>query len=79
MKIPLIVFAVLISQLAVPIGALRAERTFCIGKYKGGLKPSREELTDILKKYEEWLKTPPPTGRYDFSDPRRANLCEADL
>jgi hypothetical protein len=28
----------------------------CNGKYKGGLKPSPNELADILKKHTDWWK-----------------------
>jgi Pentapeptide repeats (8 copies) len=44
-----------------------------------GLKPSPDELANILKKHAEWLKD---GGRQDpklANDPRRANLCGADL
>src|SRR5713226_1756256 len=88
MEIRLIVFAVLISQLVAPVGAFgtparlpgpRAAWSIpsCNGKYKGGLKPSPEELADILKKNEEQTKT---LGRWWWLDnPSRTNLCEADL
>jgi len=88
MEIRLIVFAVLISQLLAPVGAFgtparvpgpRAAWSIpsCNGKYKGGLKPSPEELADILKKNEEETKT---LGRWWWLDnPSRTNLCEADL
>src|SRR6266851_3225108 len=88
MEIRLIVFAVLISQLVAPVGAFgtparlpgpRAAWSIpsCNGKYKGGLKPSPEELADILKKNEEETKT---LGRWWWLDnPSRTNLCEADL
>src|SRR5260370_38918105 len=88
MEIRLIVFAVLISQLVQPVGAFgtparlpgpRAAWSIpsCNGKYKGGLKPSPEELADILKKNEEETKT---LGRWWWLDnPSRTNLCEADL
>src|SRR5260370_11255058 len=88
MEIPLIVFAVLISQLVAPVGAFgtparlpgpRAAWSIpsCNGKYKGGLKPSPDELADTLKKNEEETKT---LGRWWWLDnPSRTNLCEADL
>ena len=88
MEIRLIVFAVLISQLLAPVGAFgtparlpgpRAAWSIpsCNGKYKGGLKPSPDELADILKKNEEETKT---LGRWWWLDnPSRTNLCEADL
>src|SRR6266849_50249 len=51
----------------------------CSGKYKDGLKPPPVELADILKQHAAWVKD---GGTYDFrlaNDPRRANLCGADL
>jgi uncharacterized protein YjbI with pentapeptide repeats len=61
----------------------------CNGKYKGGIKPSAAELAEILKKHAEWLKdadldnpkfVKDGNGNPKFAnDPRRANLCEADL
>jgi len=51
----------------------------CTGKYKGGLTPSPEELRDILKKHASWVKDSGPQTPELANDPRRANLCEADL
>jgi Pentapeptide repeats (8 copies) len=51
----------------------------CNGKYKGGLKPSPDELAEILKKHAEWGKDGGPYDPELANDPRRANLCGANL
>jgi hypothetical protein len=51
----------------------------CPGKYKGGLKPLSDELADILKKHAAWMKDGGPSDSKLFDDPRRANLCGAQL
>jgi len=45
----------------------------CTGNYKGGKKPSNEEILQILKDHSKWLKNPKAPDEY------RANFCEADL
>ena len=49
----------------------------CTGKYKGGLKPSPDELADILKKHQEWTNMTAAVAAKN--DPMRANFCDADL
>jgi hypothetical protein len=84
---PLVIGIVLFS-LAAPLAATPtpavaptpvAAVPVCNGKYKGGLKPSSDELAEILKKHADWVKD----GGLVFSkladDPRRANLCGANL
>jgi hypothetical protein len=59
----------------------------CSGKYKGGLEPSSAELTDILKKHAAWVKDVSVNGWQGGElvdpklnhDPRRADLCDANL
>src|SRR6266849_1677026 len=71
----LVIGVVLIAQATMPRQAMGQ----CSGKYKGGLRPSPAELADILTKHAEWLKA---GGLHDprlTNDPRRANLCDADL
>ena len=76
---------VLISQAAVPrqvlgqiLPGVRLHMD-CAGKYKGRLKPSAAELKDISGKNAEWLKDGGPNNPKLANDPRRANLCDADL
>jgi Pentapeptide repeats (8 copies) len=60
--------------------AASAAAPVCNGKYKGGVKPSDAELKEILKKHADWVKD--GGGWYKAKladDPRRANLCGADL
>jgi pentapeptide repeat protein len=63
------------SEAAPPVAAAPA----CNGKYKGRLKPPPAELADILKKHAEWLNDHSPHNSKLANDPRRANLCDADL
>jgi hypothetical protein len=81
----LVIGAVLIAQsLAVaetstPAASVSAAAApVCNGKYKGGLRPSAAELKEILKQHAAWVDI---GGWYDelANDPRRANLCGADL
>ncbi len=51
-----------------------AAASVCNGKYKG-IKPSPAELAEILKKHAAWLGADDQLA----DDPRRANLCGADL
>ncbi len=52
----------------------------CNGKFKGGLRPSPDELADILEKHHEWELVGGWWGDPKLAnDPRRANLCGADL
>jgi uncharacterized protein YjbI with pentapeptide repeats len=88
-RIGFIVFALLILQLEAPIWALGAAIPSCNGKYKGGLTPSPEELTDILKKNEEELRIQWQALGVKITDRKqlariiayfgRPNLCEANL
>src|SRR6266849_998409 len=78
----LIVFAVLIWQAVIskleaspPVGASGTAGPYhCNGKYKGGLKPSPDELMDILKK-NETAGTQLSLGLHL----NKPNLCEANL
>jgi len=69
-----------------------AAEPVCNGKYKGGVKPSDAELKEILKKHAEWVEDTAVVKGWSrkagfikladpklTDDPRRANLCEADL
>lgn len=78
-RIALIVIgAVLLAQAAMAPRCMGfKEKDTCSGKYKGRLKPSPEELEDILKKHAAWLKDLHNSKL--ASDPRRANLCDAYL
>jgi uncharacterized protein YjbI with pentapeptide repeats len=59
----------------------------CNGKYKGGLTPTSDELKEILRQHAAWLTDNSllpgsQTSVLDpkvANDPRRANLCDADL
>src|SRR5713226_5140070 len=75
LQIALLVIGVVLLAQAAPVAA-------CKGKYKGGLKPSSSELAEILKQHAAWVKEGGPDNINDSKfakDPRRANLCEADL
>jgi uncharacterized protein YjbI with pentapeptide repeats len=54
-------------------------RSVCNGKYKGGRTPSAADLAEILKAHSAWLNDIPKYGRKITNDPRRANLCGANL
>jgi uncharacterized protein YjbI with pentapeptide repeats len=60
---------------------LRDPARQCDSKYKDGSKPTQEELVKILESHAQWLST--YAGRLDTQearkDPRRANLCRAEL
>ena len=79
----LIIGVVLISHVAATPQVMgQSELTgepVCTGRYKGTRKPSHTELTDILKKHADWLKDGRASRSELANDPRRANLCEADL
>lgn len=51
----------------------------CNRKFKGGLEPSPAELAEILKQHAAWLKDGGRDNPKLADDPRRANLCGADL
>ena len=51
----------------------------CNGKYKGRLKPSPDELAKILKQHAAWVNSGGWGNPKLANDPRRANLCDADL
>lgn len=61
-----------------PVASPGAAVPVCNGKYKGVLEPSPHELADILKKHAEWSKDIGNKPNL-ANDPRRANLCGADL
>jgi uncharacterized protein YjbI with pentapeptide repeats len=85
LRIVLLVMGVaLISQASAPpqvMGQVQVEArgVQCNGKYKGGLKPSPAELAEIFKKHDEWLKEGGGSDSKLVYDPRRGNLCGADL
>jgi hypothetical protein len=86
--IALLVIGVVLLAHAVPVAATptpeaaptaTAAAPVCNGKYKGRLKPSPDELAEVLKQHAEWVKA---GGLFDpklTNDPRRANLCGANL
>ena len=51
----------------------------CNGKYKGGLKPTNLELADIFKQHAAWMNDAGVADPEMANDPRRANLCGANL
>jgi hypothetical protein len=77
-----IVLLVQASAMAQPTPATvpsAAPTPVCNGKYKGGGKPSAAEFMEILENHYKWLEI---GGWYKdelANDPRRANLCDADL
>src|SRR5271154_1461770 len=71
----LVVGFLLLVQAAAPQSSIGEEP--CIGKYKGGLKPSPAELAEILKEHGAWLKEGGEFGLANGS--MRGNLCGADL
>ena len=58
-----------------PAGGHGYQERECQGKYKGGGKPTTEELSTILAHHSAWLKSKPRKE----DDEWRADLCEADL
>jgi hypothetical protein len=89
-RIALLVIGVILISQAAPVAATPAPEAappvaqstagpVCNGKYKDFLKPSFDELAEIFKKHAAWMKA---GGVYDpklADDPRKANLCGADL
>src|SRR6516164_9112225 len=75
-RIALMVIGVLlIAQAATP-------QLSIIGRYNGGLKPSDDELKEIFKEHDAWVKDGGPYHLNDSkvaNDPRRANLSNANL
>jgi len=51
----------------------------CTGKYKHGLKPAAAELADVLRQHAKWLKDGGPHNPQLSHDPRKADLCDANL
>src|SRR6202140_1235050 len=51
----------------------------CKGKYRGGLKPSPDELVEVLNQHTAWVEDGGSDNPKLATDPRRANLCGADL
>jgi len=75
-RIVLIVIGIfLTAQAAWPQRCL-SDEVKCTGKYKGVLTPTDDELKEILKQHDAWLKD---HGTKLANDPRRANLCDANL
>src|SRR2546423_1171496 len=73
---------VLIAQMFAPRHCFAGEPPQCTGKYKGGLKPNDAELKEILRQHAAWARGDGPfflNDRKVANDPRRANLCDADL
>src|SRR6516162_6289612 len=80
-RIALIIIGVLLTaQAATPRPCIGQE---CTGRYKGKA-PSSAELQEILKQHGVWVKVF-PYAQYHLddprvaNDPRRANLCGANL
>jgi hypothetical protein len=76
----LVIALVLIFQVAMP--RLAMGQLVCNGRFKGRLSPDLDELADILKKHKEFVETNWESISHDpplNEDPRRANLCEANL
>ena len=61
------------SQEKFPHPIFRPFEHNCTGNYKGGKKPSNEEILQILKDHSKWLENSKAPDEY------RANFCEADL
>lgn len=61
----------------------RAAYEDCQGKYKNNSMPRKDELDLILAAHKEWLSsyrdTLKQTTKEQMEDPRRANLCNANL
>jgi hypothetical protein len=76
--IAMVVFGVvLLAQAILPLSCF-GDEVKCTGKYKGGLKPTDDELKEILKQHVSWLNDGGSNLKL-VDDPRRANLCEANL
>jgi hypothetical protein len=78
----IVIGVLLIAQAGTPPHCL-GDEVKCSGKYKGRLTPlSDDELAEILKQHDAWVKEGGPVHLDDpkvANDPRRANLCGADL
>src|SRR6516164_4730332 len=80
-RIALIIIGVLLTaQAATPRPCIGQE---CTGRYKGKA-PSSAELQEILKQHGVWVKVFPYAQYHLYdpkvaNDPRRANLCGANL
>jgi Pentapeptide repeats (8 copies) len=73
---------VVIAQMFAPRHCFAGEPPQCTGKYKAGLKPSDAELEEILRQHAAWATGAGPFFWKDpkvANDPRRANLCDANL
>ncbi len=68
----LVLFAVPAMAGEAPSG--QAATRGCEGLFKGGRRPTAEELVRILRAHAEWIRA---DAKED--DPRRANLCQANL
>ena len=67
-----IALAGLLLIAAPPVNGQESKETTCEGKYKGGKRPTREEITKILEDHRTWVRSLKKSGRM-------ANLCGADL
>ncbi len=71
-----LVFAVGLGGLlfiaAPPVKGQEKKESACEGKFKGGKKPTQDELSKILKDHAKWVLSEGENGQ-------RANLCEANL
>jgi hypothetical protein len=72
----LVVGVLLLSQVAAQRQVMGQEH--CTGKYKG-LAPSPAELKEILARHAEWVRDGGTDNPKMANDPRRVNLCEANL
>ena len=60
----------LLLIVAPPANGQESKENTCEGKFKGGKKPTREEITIILEYHSKWMEE---------KGGRKANLCDADL
>jgi hypothetical protein len=78
----IVIWVLLVTQVGMPPRSWGNEAK-CSGKYKGRLTPlSEDELAEILKQHNAWAKDAGPLHLNNpkvANDPRRANLCEANL
>jgi uncharacterized protein YjbI with pentapeptide repeats len=68
----LVLFTAPAGAAEAPTGQAAAKK--CEGPFKGGKRPTPEELARVLRAHAEWLRA----GAGE-DDPRRANLCGANL
>ena len=81
---------VVVTAIAVEVGCLSETPSYavvvyedCQGKYKNGAMPRKEELEAILVAHKEWLSSYRDKLKQlteeQLYDPRKANLCNANL